>query len=376
MNLDLARDTLFVTLAGSQAHGTARAGSDVDLRGVVVAPLPLRLSLFNTFEQREGPLDGPLWDSILPRIEAHPSACAGLLVKTECVLFDVAKFLNLCVQANPNALEVLFADPRDWLFEKPAWQRIYRERQRFLTTRVQQTYLGYALAQLKKIKTHRSWLLTPPKQKPTREALGLPDTGTLSRDDQNRIEKSIADQMRSYGIDTLEMPKPLRVALEARLRAALSDALHTTDEALEDKLRTLAVGSLNLPTAVVQTLEAERKYRAAMRHWEAYQTWQVERNPARAELERRFGYDTKHAMHLVRLMRTGLGLLRTGDLEVRRADASELTAIRDGKLSYDELLGLAAELESEMTEAAARTTLPRDVDRGFVDELAFELMAR
>lgn len=29
MNLDLARDTIFVTLAGSHAHGTAREGSDV-----------------------------------------------------------------------------------------------------------------------------------------------------------------------------------------------------------------------------------------------------------------------------------------------------------------------------------------------------------
>ena len=133
MNLDLARDTLFVTLAWSQAHGTARAGSDVDLRGVVVAPLPLRLSLFNTFEQREGPLDGPLWESVLPRLEAHPSAFRGLLVKTECVLFDVAKFLNLCVQANPNALEVLFAAPRDSLFARPARVRNYREGQQFLT---------------------------------------------------------------------------------------------------------------------------------------------------------------------------------------------------------------------------------------------------
>ena len=128
---------------------------------------------------------------------------------------------------------------------------------------MQQTYLGYALAQPKKIKTHRSWLLTPPTQKPTREALGLPDAGTLSRDDQNRIEKSIVDQMRSYGIDTLEMPKPLRVALQERLRAALSDALHTTNEALEDKLRSLAVGALNLPAAAACcAARASRRSRA------------------------------------------------------------------------------------------------------------------
>lgn len=42
----LEQHTIFLTLAGSQAHGTAREGSDVDVRGVCIAPLRLRLSLF------------------------------------------------------------------------------------------------------------------------------------------------------------------------------------------------------------------------------------------------------------------------------------------------------------------------------------------
>src|ERR1039458_5020213 len=33
-----------------------------------------------------------------------------------------------------------------------------------------------------------------------------------------------------------------------------------------------------------------------------YNGWKAQRNPKRAELEAKFGYDTKHAMHLVRLM--------------------------------------------------------------------------
>ena len=73
-----------------------------------------------------------------------------------------------------------------------------------LTKKVQQTFHGYAMAQLKKIKTHRSWLLNPPTKKPSREDFGLPIAGeTLSRDDQNRIEQSIADKIRSYGIHSL-----------------------------------------------------------------------------------------------------------------------------------------------------------------------------
>jgi uncharacterized protein len=126
---------------------------------------------------------------------------------------------------------------------------------------------------------------------------------------------------------------------------------------------------------VVSTLNAEKKYRAALKQWDAYQTWQRERNPARAELERRHGYDTKHAMHLIRLMRMGLEALERGELIVRRPDAAELSAIRDGALPFDELLGVAARLQGEMERAAATTRLPRDVDYAHVDPLALELMA-
>lgn len=371
----LERHTIFLTLAGSHAHGTARDGSDVDLRGVCVTPLPVRLSLFGSFEQYEGPPRGDLAALVTPRLAAHPTACRGLGTKVEAVIFDIAKFVGLCASANPNALEILFADERDWVLETPAWRRLHQARRRFLTKKVQQTFVGYATAQLRKIKTHRAWLLTPPSKKPAREDLGLPAAGsTLSRDDQNRIEQSIVDKLRSYGVDDIEMPKPTRIAVQERLDAFGRDVLSASNGDLEERLRAVATHSLTLPADVVAALNAERRYRAAMKHWDAYQTWQSQRNPARAELEREHGYDTKHAMHLVRLMHMGLEILERGELLVRRPDAAQLIAIRDGALSFDELLATAARLEQDMQRAAAQTTLPDDVDHEQVDRLAVELM--
>jgi uncharacterized protein len=372
--LDLARDTLFVTLAGSQAHGTARASSDVDLRGVCVAPLPLRVSLFSSFAQSDEDLVAALGEQILSRLRAHPTASLGLAVKTESVTYDVSKLLLLCANANPNALEILFADPRDWVYETPLWRRIHDVRHRFLTRKVQHTYLGYALAQLKRIESHRGWLLAPIEKGPTRADFGLPEASTLSRDDQHRIERSIAEKVRSYGLDTMELPKSTRIALDDRLRAFQADVLGVEEEALGESVRALAMRSLSLPSEVVAALESERRYRGAMRRWEAYQSWKADRNEARAELERRHGYDTKHAMHLVRLMRTGLEALTTGELAVRRADAEELVAIREGAMSFDALLAHARSLSAAMAEAAETTSLPADVDKDFVDSLALEII--
>ena len=142
---------------------------------------------------------------------------------------------------------------------------------------------------------------------------------------------------------------------------------------LDDGMRAVATRALPLPSDVVTALNAEKKYRAAMKHWEAYQTWLRQRNPARAELERKQGYDTKHAMHLVRLMRMGVEVLETGDLRVRREDADELLAIRGGAMSFDELSAHADAMRSQMQAAAWTSSLPQDVDHGFVDALVFEL---
>jgi predicted nucleotidyltransferase len=371
----LERHTIFLTLAGSHAHGTAREGSDVDLRGVCIAPLPERLSLFQTFEQFEGPLSGELTSAALPRLESHPTASRARGEKMECVIFDIAKFVSLCATANPNALEILFADERDWILDAPAWRRLHDVRRSFLTKKVRQTFLGYAMAQLKRIRSHRSWLLSPPTRKPAREDFGLPATeGTLSGDDQNRIEQSIAQKIRSYGLDDLEMPKSSRIAAEERLRAFYRDALAASDDDVEDRLREVATNALSLPADVIATLEGEKKYRAAMKQWESYETWKLQRNPARAELERRHGYDTKHAMHLVRLMRMGIEILAKGELFVRRHDAAELATIRDGALTFDELLAITTELEENLHRATLQTALPDDVDREHVDRLAAELM--
>jgi predicted nucleotidyltransferase len=374
MNLDLAGDTIFLTLAGSHAHGTAQPGSDVDLRGVCLAPLEVRVSLFDTLAQVEGPVPEGLRDLVLERLRAHPTARHGVDVKVESVIFEAAKFLGLCAGANPNALEILFADDRDWVHETPTWRRLHAERRRFLSRKVQQTYLGYAMAQLKRIRTHRSWLLDPPVARPTRAGFGLPEASTLSSDDRDRIQQAITARLQSYRLDSIEMPRPARIAVQERLEAFWRDRLEVADEDVEDGLRETAMAALRLPADVARALEAERRYRGAMRQWESYETWRAERNPARAELERRFGYDTKHAQHLLRLMQTGLELLETGELSVRRANARELVEVRNGRLTFDELLAEAAALETRMRRAAETTSLPEDVDHGSIDALLVDLV--
>jgi hypothetical protein len=60
--------------------------------------------------------------------------------------------------------------------------------------------------------------------------------------------------------------------------------------------------------------------------------------------------------------------------ESPRANAQELVAIRDGKLSYDALLETADELQARIKTAVGKSALPADVDHERVDALALEVI--
>lgn len=384
MDFDIDAHTIFLALSGSHAYGTARPGSDVDVRGCCIAPLDLRISFRRSFEQVTWPADlplGPRCRAALARAAEHPSAgpsLADLPEVPDLVIFDIAKLVGLCARQNPNTLELLFVDPREILFTTPTWERLRAERAAFLSQKVRHTFSGYARGQLERIRRHRQWLLTPPNHAPTRVEFGLPEQSVLSADERNQIEEAITKVLRSWSVDEgIDLPAAERDVLRERMRefwAACLRASGLDADELELALADRAGASLGLGSAVLQTLRQERRYRAARQHWEQFLRWQRERNPARAALEAQHGYDTKHGMHLIRLLRMGVEILATGELHVHRDDAEELLAIRAGALGYDALLEQADALEQAMHGALRTTPLPAEVDEAALDRLLVELI--
>lgn len=390
MDFDVDARTIFLTLSGSHAYGTARVGSDVDVRGCCVAPLDLRLSFRRSFEQvtwpRELPL-GPRCRAALRRAAEHPSAGASLQAHPDeppdLVIYDLAKLVGLCARQNPNTLELLFVDEREILLTTPTWERLRAERRAFLSQKVRHTFTGYARGQLDRIRRHRQWLLAPPKQAPTRADFGLPEQSVMSADERNQIEEAITKVLRGWSVDEgIELEPAERDVLRERMRefwtscltgSSLAERRSLADDELELALADRAGESLGLGRAVLHTLRQERRYRSARAHWEQFLRWQRERNPARAALEAEHGYDTKHGMHLVRLLRMGAEILETGEVAVRRADAAELLAIRAGALEYDALLEQADALDQRMRDALSRTPLPAEVDEEALDRLLVEI---
>jgi predicted nucleotidyltransferase len=84
--------------------------------------------------------------------------------------------------------------------------------------------------------------------------------------------------------------------------------------------------------------------------------------------------NTKHAMHLVRLLRMCREILTTGKVIVKRPDRDELLAIRDGAWSYDQLVEWAGKEDAAMDELYANSPLPKCPKREVLDRLCIDIV--
>jgi hypothetical protein len=94
------------------------------------------------------------------------------------------------------------------------------------------------------------------------------------------------------------------------------------------------------------------------------------RNQGRADIRARYGFDTKFAMHMVRLGMQGVQLLRDGDITMPMP-AEELAWLRDlrhGKHTKDEALAFASQLDAQIKSLLERTALPDKPDLRRINE--------
>lgn len=245
------------------------------------------------------------------------------------VVFDLLKFVKLAAACNPNMIEVLFTDSADYVVCDELGQLLVEHRDLFLSKQVKWRFMGYAASQLKRIRGHRSWLLNPPGKKPERVDFGLPEVGN---------------------------------------KVISGSTMGAVDE--------LRAHDYKFGSEVMQTIDAEKRYATALKHWKQYEGWKKSRNEVRAALEAKYGYDTKHGMHLIRLMRMCAEILAGKGVLVRRPDAEELISIRNGSKSYDELLEEAEILEAQCEALFETTSLPNTVDISKLNDLCIRVQER
>jgi predicted nucleotidyltransferase len=354
--IEVEKRTILIGLAGSHGYGLNRPDSDFDFRGVFIAPKRYYLG-FDRIEQKDNGWDEP---GIFPFIDGNK----------DTVIYELKKVLQLLAGANPNVLELL------WLPNYPVLtsvgQHLIKHRKLFLSKKVKHTYSGYAFAQIKKMETHRKWLLNPPQKKPLPSDFGIENEEPLIKDELNAFLEYLYILIRGR-IEFLEEAEQLYKLLTSDIDfKGVLKQYTLPDEALE-----YTQNLTNSRKDFIRLLKRSQNYQIALREWKAYISWQENRNPARAEMERKSGFDLKHGMHCIRLLRSGLEILQTGKVIVDRriaGDVEDLKAILKGEYAYEQVMQMADDLVAQMESVYEQSTLPYQPDLEQINDLCMELV--
>ena len=366
MDFDLQAHTHLLTVSGSRAYGTHTAVSDVDLKVVLIPPGVYFHGFAKTFEQCDSANELQVFGDLLNEQEC----AASQQIKLEGVVYGLRKFARLAVDCNPNILDVLYCREEEVRQISRLGRRLRENRGLFLSGKARHTYSGYAMAQLKRIRGHRKWLLDPPKRMPTRADFGLPEQALIAREQLEAAEAAIRRKLDHWEIDFDGLGGAETIRLKERMAQSLAEQGISTDEQWRGAAR--AVG---LHDDLIRVMAHERSYRSEAQHYRQYQAWKDHRNPARAALEAAHGFDTKHGSHLIRLLRMGREILETGEVHVWRGDrdAEELLDIRRGRWTYDELVA-QAESELEKISKIQVAAVPHKPNRAGADALVVRLV--
>ena len=353
--------TIMRCIIGSQAYGTSTPESDQDVAGVMI---PGKEFLYGTkrFDQ----------------FQTH---------EPDLTIYSFVKAVSLITDNNPNMMDLLCIPTRCILKMTKYWDKIMANSHLFISKRCKFTYSGYAISQLNRIKTHRKYLLDPPKNKPTREAFKLPENTIIESANLkslvsvqscfeylkpesselffNELDGVYADYVIPLFSKHLD-PDKRNIALEF-LQIGLKSQLNTLRDLGEKKF---------IKEEFFEQIEREVKYYNAMRDWERFQEWKKSRNRKRAVLEEQFGFDTKHAMHLVRLLIMGKEILNTGKINVDRSniDADFLMHVRKGQWSFEQIEEFAKYSDDELTALYESSHLQREPKREEIEKICIQIV--
>jgi predicted nucleotidyltransferase len=350
---------IFETVVGSRAYGTnIDETADYDRAGVMVPGEEYFFGL-DKFEQFMG------------------------FPEKDRVIYDIRKALKLIADNNPNMMDLLWIPDRCVITNSKYWDKIKEHRDWFLSKRSRHTFSGYARAQLLRIKTHRRFLMDPPKNRPTRELCGLPAVSVFPTAQLKAIVYSaigeflIPEEKENFLIelDDIYADYIIPTFNKYMIEDKRSVAMEYLQVGIKSQANTLkALGPSYIKDEYLDIAEKELQYYHASKEWEQFEHWKAHRNKARAELEVKFKFDPKHAMHLIRLYRMGKEILSTGQVNVDRKgiDANELKEIRQGSWSFDQVEEYADIMDKELDNLYKTSTLQKYPQFDKIKELCVE----
>lgn len=115
-------------------------------------------------------------------------------------------------------------------------------------------------------------------------------------------------------------------------------------------------------------------YAHSQLHRMTHNAFQGHMGDKRRKLVEQFGFDTKNAAHLIRLLRMGIEFLIEGELHVLREDAKQLLEIKRGEWSLEQIIEESDRLFQQSKDALIHSPLPNRPNHELVNRLCVEVI--
>lgn len=293
MNAELANERqILLVKAGSMMYGTDTDDSDTDYLGIF---MPNDELVYGFEIMQEVDL------GIESKLDSGKNAPDAVDMK----LYEFRKFIKLAKDNNPNILELLFSNEHNIVYIDDFGKHLLERYDLFVSKKAYHRFISYAVAQKKKmiIRTDKYETLEQANQYFS-EQLKNPENN-----------KRLLIELKDFKLPFLNYKKsPAKGGQDVMTIGDISFQLH------------------------------ERWFRVKRKVSE-----RLERASSRTGLIDKYGYDTKFASHLIRLLLEGKELLLTGRIEFPLIDANLIRDIKLGKYDMESVIKMADDLEIELS---------------------------
>jgi predicted nucleotidyltransferase len=324
-------------VGGSHAYGLDTETSDLDIRGIFKDSIDQILG-YQKVEQLENSTN-------------------------DIVIYCLSKIIHLIAEGNPNCMEALFIDEEEILFATDDYWYLRSQRDKLVSKIVKHKYSGYAISQLKRAKGHYKNL--------TKEQEGKFENKPNIKDYITHID----------GIDgSVNKIKNFNQDLSHYYFTKVKDEIYNMWYDNKNKYPLIEEGNSFLPIQESDGMKDinycgviwfnKSQFQKDLDEYNNWKRWKENRNEKRHELEKKFGVDTKHLMHVFRLLNMGLEILNGEGVKVKRPDREFLMDIRNGKYKYEWIIQEAEKLDKEVLETAYKNSkLQNSVDKKYVIDI-------
>jgi uncharacterized protein len=324
---------LLECISGSKAYGLSTPSSDTDIKGVFYLPKERFYGLDQTSQVSNETNDE--------------------------VYYEVGKFTELLLKNNPNILELLATPQSSVIFRHPVME--YFKIEDFLSRLCKETFAGYAITQVRKARGYNKKIVNPVEKERksvldfcfiTEGYTSIPLKQWLHKKNYLQENCGLAAIPHMKGLYALFYDASETRGYKGIISSENSNEVSTSSIMKDEK-------------QLAYMFFGVEGYSAYCKSYREYWDWVEKRNEERYSGNMAHGknYDSKNLMHTIRLLQVALEILQEGRLNVHRQNREELLAIKEGKFTYDELIGKADDLMTEIEFAYVKSKLQDEPDR-------------